>query len=116
MRSCGIAAVVSLLFCLGVSTWAIDGTFQGKVVDPPSTQLHLRGWIYIQGRNHMLRRVDVSHAAVVFSENIPPSQRHKCGAECLTPGQEVLITAEQDGAGEWVAKRVEILKVTTSRV
>ena len=111
-----VTAVLSFVLIMAACLWAVDGTFQGKVIDPPVNQPQTHGWIYVQGRNHMLRRVDVSHAAVVFSENIPPSQRHKCGAECLTPGQEVLITAEQDGTGEWVAKRVEILKVTTSRV
>ena len=33
--------------------------------------------------------------------------------ECLTAGLEIRITAEQDNAGEWRAKRVEILKLNS---
>lgn len=64
----------------------------------------------------MLRRVEVSHAQIVFGSNVPASQKHKCNADCLTPGQEILVTAEQDGSGEWRAKRVEILRLTTNRI
>ncbi len=89
-----------------------DGTFRGKVIDPPAGQPMIAGWIFVQGRNHMLRRVEVSHASIVFGEDVPASQRHKCNSECLSAGQEVLITAQQDSAGEWRAKRVEILQLT----
>ena len=58
----------------------------------------------------MLRRVEVAHAQIVFGEDVPVSQRRKCNAACLSPGQEVRITACQDSAGEWRAKRVEILR------
>ena len=61
----------------------------------------------------MLRRVDVSHAEVLFGEDVPVDQRHKCTAECLSPGQEVRVTARQDSSGEWQAKRVEILKIAS---
>src|ERR1051326_5205410 len=71
------------------------------------------GWIFVQGRNRMLRRVEVAHAVIVFGEEIPASQRRKCNAECLTAGQEVRVTAQQDSAGEWRAKRVEILHLPT---
>ena len=111
-----VAAIVLLLLGLSVANWAIDGTFQGRVIDPPTNQPVLQGWIYVQGRNHMLRRVEVSHAAIVFGANVPASQQHKCSMDCLSPGQEVRITAEQDRSGEWRAKRVEILKLTSSRI
>ena len=108
-------AVLNLLVLLAVSVWAVDGTFQGKVIDPPSNLPKPQGWIYVQGRNHMLRRVEVSHASIVFSSSVPDNQHHKCGVECLTPGQEVRVTAEQDRSGEWRAKRIEIIRVTTNR-
>jgi hypothetical protein len=111
-----LSAIVILLSCLSSATWAIDGTFQGRVVDPPTSQPLVRGWIYVQGPNHMLRRVEVSHASIVFGESVPVSQRHKCTMECLTAGQEVRVTAEQDRAGEWRAKRIEILKLTQNRI
>ena len=62
----------------------------------------------------MLRRVEVAHAEIVYGEEVPASsQRHNCNSDCLIKGQEVRITAHQDASGEWRAKRVEILKVTT---
>ncbi len=92
---------------------AVDGTFRGKVIDPPANQPLAPGWIFVQGRNRMLRRVEVAHAEVVFGEAIPAYQRHKCNAGCLSAGQEVRVTARQDSAGEWRAKRVEILHLPT---
>jgi hypothetical protein len=44
---------------------------------------------------------------------VPPSQRRKCGPECLEEGQEIRVTADQDRAGEWRARRVEILRLTS---
>jgi hypothetical protein len=64
----------------------------------------------------MLRRVEVAHAEILFGEDVPVSQRHKCNAECLSPGQEVRITAHQDTAGEWQAKQVEILKTAAKTI
>src|SRR5436305_11129699 len=104
-----------LLACLGFSLSATDGMFQGKVVDPPANQPATSGWIYVEGRNHALRRVDVSHAAIVFGSEVPIDQRRKCGTECLIPGQEIRVFAEQDSSGEWRAKKIEILKLVTRR-
>jgi hypothetical protein len=105
-------SVLSLFLVVGLSlpAFGTDGVFQGRVVDPPPNQPVTSGWIYIQGRNHALRRVEVSHAAIVFAHDVPESERHKCGTECLIAGQEIRVTAEQDSAGEWRAKRIEILK------
>lgn len=113
---CRSASVLFLLFALTLPSWAVDGTFQGRVVDPPVDQPSPRGWIYVQGRNHMVRRVEVSHAAIVLNESIPASQRRKCTIACLMAGQEIRVTAEQDRSGEWRAKRVEILKLTMSKI
>jgi hypothetical protein len=95
---------------------AADGTFLGKVVDPPAGAPVTPGWIFVQGRNNMLRRVEVAHAEIFFGEDVPVSQRHKCNAECLSPGQEVRVTAHQDTAGEWQAKQVEILKTAAKTI
>ena|GEM_PF-1917661 len=111
-----VTAVLLLLLSLSAISWAIDGTFQGRVIDPPWGQPLVQGWIFVQGRNHMLRRVEISHAKVVFSESVPIIEHRKCGMECITAGQEIRVTAEQDGSGEWRAKRVEILKLTTRRI
>lgn len=111
-----LIAALCLLSLLSATLWAADGTFQGRIIDPPLNQPLVRGWIYVQGRNHMLRRVEVSHAQIVFGANVPLSQKRKCNADCLTAGQEIRVTAEQDGTGEWRAKRVEILRLTTNRI
>lgn len=104
-----------LLMGLAVPVFGTEGMFQGRVVDSPADQPVRSGWVYVQGRNHMLRRVEVSHASITFSKDVPDSQRHKCGMECLTPGLEIQVTAEQDSSGEWRAKRIEILKINISR-
>ena len=107
--------VVSLAFALlllGPAAFAVDGTFRGKIADPPGNEPAVKGWIFVEGRNQMLRRVEVAHAEIVYGDEVPASnQQHSCNADCLIKGQEVRITAHQDASGEWRAKRVEILKV-----
>jgi hypothetical protein len=98
-----------------VPSLAVEGMFQGRVVDPPYVTPLKPGWIFVQGRNRILRRVEVAHAVIVFGEEIPASQQHKCHMECLEVGQEVRVYAEQDSRGEWRAKRVEILRLVTNR-
>lgn len=111
---CWLCSLALALLLVVPAAFAADGTFSGKVVDPPADQSATPGWVYVQGRNHLLRRVEVAHAEVLFGEDIPVSQRHKCNAECLSPGLEVRVTAHQDKSGEWHAKQVEILKIGTS--
>ncbi|HET7873061.1 MAG TPA: hypothetical protein VFL42_11160 [Terriglobales bacterium] len=107
-----------LLFAFLVSVitpaYATDGMFQGRVINPPFNQPLKPGWIFVQGRNHMARRVEVSHAVIVFGQQVPASQRRACGMECLAAGQEVRVTAVQDSSGEWRAKKVEILELNTN--
>jgi len=109
--------IVSLALGLLLSSsavFAVDGTFRGKIADPPAIESAVKGWIFVEGRNQMLRRVEVAHAEIVYGEEIPTSnQRHNCNSDCLVKGQEVRITAHQDESGEWRAKRVEILKETS---
>ncbi|HLY92453.1 MAG TPA: hypothetical protein VKQ89_04260 [Candidatus Angelobacter sp.] len=113
MKKGWITFLVLALLLSSLELSAVDGTFRGKVVDPPANQPAAPGWIFVQGRNRMLRRVEVAHAVVVFAESIPENQRHKCNSDCLAPGQEVRVTARQDSSGEWRAKRVEILYLPT---
>jgi hypothetical protein len=109
-----VRSVLCLLAGLLVSgsMSAADGTFRGRIVNPPASEKAVPGWIFVEGRNNMLRKVEVAHALIVFSEDVPVSQHGHCTSECLSPGQEVRITAYQDTAGEWRAKRVEILRLT----
>jgi hypothetical protein len=105
------AAAGLLLFTLLVPYLAATpGTFRGRIVEAPAGKEH-EGWLYIQGRNKMLRRVALANAAVVYSDQVPSHQREKEPAHSLSPGTEVRVTAEQDADGEWRALRIEILKV-----
>jgi len=111
--------VLGLIFGLLISSIplsAADGTFRGKVIDPPKNIPLVPGWIYVQGKNLMLRRVEVAHAVVVFGDAVPFKQRHKCDSECQSAGQDVRVTARQESAGEWRAKRVEILHLAQQEV
>ncbi|MGH9565484.1 MAG: hypothetical protein ACRD4I_05845, partial [Candidatus Angelobacter sp.] len=75
MRCCrAISVVYALLLLFPMGLWAAEGMFQGKVVDPPVSGPHRPGWIFVQGRNHMLRRVEVTHAKITFGEQVPVSQ------------------------------------------
>jgi hypothetical protein len=74
MRFRPIAGLL-LAALLAAPVWAIDGTFQGQVVNPPVSQPNLHGWIYVQGRNHMLRRVEVAHADIVLGEKARVMQK-----------------------------------------
>ena len=109
MRAYGALLLVVGFLIPGMPLFAADGTFQGKVVEAPGGQAPVPGWIFVQSRNRMLRRVEVSHATIVFGDEVPASQRHKCNSDCLGAGQEVRITAAQDASGEWRAKRIEII-------
>ena len=113
MRVGWVLGLVFVLFGSRPFVLAADGTFRGRVIDPPVAEAPVPGWIFVQGRNRMLRKVEVAHAVIVFGEEIPVKQRHKCNPDCLGPGQEVRVTARQDSAGEWRAKRVEILRLAT---
>jgi len=108
-----VLCLALVLLVSGRPAQAADGTFRGRVINPPVTLPVAHGWIFVQGQNRMLRRVEVSHAVIVFGEEVPFSQRHKCNFDCLSAGQEVQVTARQDSAGEWRAKRVEILHLPT---
>jgi hypothetical protein len=105
-----------LLIALTSVAFATDGTFLGTIVSPPGKEPAAQGWIFVQGRNRLVRRVDVTHATIVSLEKTSSEQGKKCGIECLAIGQEVRVTAEQDVVGEWRAKRVEILGAERGKI
>src|SRR5258708_9605018 len=87
--------VLSLAFGLLIwvpTAFAVDGTFRGKIADLPANEPVVKGWIFVEGRNKMLRRVEVAHAEIVYGEEGPPSERPKCNSDCLSTGQEVKIS------------------------
>jgi hypothetical protein len=85
------------------------GSFRGTIVDGPHDAVS-KNWIYVQGRNGMARRVDISHARVSYDESVPTATRLAKPEDALTAGAEVRVTAEQGSDGEWRASQVEILR------
>ena len=59
--------------------------------------------LFIKGRNGLVRKVDISGAAVVYEASVPEAQRQKTPVAALKSGIEVRITAEQGDGGEWKA-------------
>ena len=100
--------LIAALMLVPLCGLAADGRFQGKLVDAPPKEQAVPGWIFIQARNHILRRVEIAHA-VIYRGRQGDRRQRRCNLDCLAVGQEILITAEQDSSGEWHAKRVEIL-------
>ena len=94
-----------------VLTAGTPGSFRGIIVQAPSAT-HTN-WIFVQGRNGMARRVDISHARVVYDESVPAANRQAKPQDALIQGAEVRVTAEQGSDGEWRASKVEILKTAS---
>ena len=84
-----------------------SGTFLGTLVSPSGNHSEAR-WIYVKGKNGVIRRVEISAAKVGYAENIPAEQQKQPAAAALQPGTEIRVTASQDANGEWRASRVEI--------
>jgi len=104
--------LLSIFICTTVLTAGTPGSFRGTIVDGP--QSTGKNWIYVQGKNGMARRVDISHAQIAYDEDVPAATRLTKPEDSLAPGAEVRVTAEQDSDGEWKAARVEILKAAAS--
>ncbi len=85
------------------------GSFRGKIVEGPHAAAE-KDWIYVQARNGMVRRVEISHAQVEYDEDVPAARRSRNPQDGLKAGAEVRITAEQGSDGEWRASAIEILK------
>jgi hypothetical protein len=99
---------VLLLFSISLSA-GTPGSFRGTVVDGPPSGSE-KQWIYVQGRNGMARRVEISRATVSYDESVPAATRLPRPKDALVAGAEVRVIAEQGSDGEWQATRVEILK------
>ncbi len=85
------------------------GSFRGTIVDARHAGAE-QNWIYVQGRNGMARRVEISRARVTYDEGVPAADRLGHPQDALTAGTEVRVTAEQGQDGEWRARSIEILK------
>ena len=85
------------------------GVFRGRLVQAPPGQ-DRQNWVFVQSPRGMLRQVEISKAKVSYAETVPASKRAQSANTDLVPGAEVLVTADQDGAGEWRAREIQILK------
>ncbi len=98
-----------LLFILFLPTLVCAGTpgsFRGKIVEGPRAE---KNWIYVQARNGMVRRVEISHARVEYDQDVPAAGRRPDPQNALQAGVEIRVTAEQGSDGEWRASEIEIL-------
>lgn len=109
VRRLGALAVALLLWAAGALNAATPGSFRGTVVgDQGSGE---PGWIYVQGRDRAVRRVDISRSSVEYGDDVLPQQRQQKAVLQLLPGTEVRVTAIQGSDGEWRATHIEILKM-----
>ena len=60
---------VGLALALPLLRAGTAGSFRGKVVESDATAVD-PNWIYVEGRNHAIRRVEISHAHVEY--NVKP--------------------------------------------
>ena len=99
---------LTLLLLSAVVYAGTPGSFRGKIVEGPRAATE-KNWIYVQARNGMVRRVEISHAHVEYEEDVPAAKRSRNPQDAVKVGAEVRITAEQGSDGEWKATIVEIL-------
>ena len=83
------------------------GSFAGTVIRGPENS---DSWLYVEGHNHSVRRVEISDAKFAYDEDVPMAARKNPVPKTLPAGTSVRVTAEQDAAGEWRATEVEILE------
>ena len=103
-----VSRLAYLILLTTVVFAATPGEFRGVIVGGEATA---HGWILVQGRNHLVRKVALRKATVVYSEEVPAHKREHNAVSSLQQGAEVRILATQDSAGEWQASRVEVLKL-----
>lgn len=89
--------------------FAANGSFTGQVVNGPNLDTSDK-WVYVQAPKGAVRRVEISHAKVVYGDDVPQKEREPKAEDGVHEGAQVRVTASQNGEGEWEASRVEILK------
>lgn len=102
--------LLAALICSSITSFAVSGTFRGVLVEDPSSE-GTREWIYLQGPNGAVRRVEISHAHVIFGEEVGRASQQLNPSEALRKGAGLRVTASQDDSGEWAATRVEIIQM-----
>ncbi len=103
--------IIAFIIGFAALASATAGSFRGSIIDGPRAE---KGWIYVQGRNGMARRVEIANARILYDEGVPAAERRAKPEDALMVGAEVRVTAEQGSDGEWRASKVEILKAAVS--
>ncbi len=88
---------------------AAPGEFRGQIVSPTHNDFSSVQYIYVLGRNRLIRKVDIQNAKVTYASGIPRTERTADPRTSLLVGAEVRVTAGQGAKGDWRAERVEIL-------
>lgn len=104
------AAIVACM--LAVAAIASAGIFVGELIPPPQPAGE-GSWLYVKGRNAMVRRVDIAGARVFYGDTVVKRDRRRHASESLIPGAEVRVTADQNSDGEWHAQQVEITRTAS---
>lgn len=107
MKRVVLALSMIVGLCLS-ATAGTPGTFRGVLVDGP-TASRSDGWVFVKGKNGMLRKVEIKRADVHYEETFPEAKRKQTPKAALRPGIEVRVTATQGTDGEWHASEVEIV-------
>jgi hypothetical protein len=103
--------ILSLLFLpLYGSTPAM---FRGRVVEL-ADQPRRPGLIFVMGRNGSLRKVHITSAHVQYADAMPAKFRKAEPLQSLVQGAEIRVEAEEESAGLWRARSIEILQVPGS--
>ncbi len=101
--------VLVTLWLMALPLWAATpGTFRGVLVEAPKAS-RTDGWIFVKGKNGLLRKVEIRQASVHYEDTFPPEKRKNSPKASLRPGIEVRVTAIQGNDGEWHASDVEIV-------
>ncbi len=106
-----LATLAITAFVSSAFAGSITGVFQGTVVQLPSAKPAKTRWLYVQGKNGVIRRANIAKAIIEYDEDFPAKRRHKLASDSLIKAAVVRVTAEQDEArgGEWQATNVLIV-------
>ena len=113
-RSAGLfLSAGSLMLCLLMALPGVAGPvgmFQGELMGGPQA-----GWLYVKGRNGMLRRVAIGKARIVYGRAVPLGLRDPNPSDDLIKGAVVKVTAEQGPDGEWRAREVVLVHLSANQ-
>jgi hypothetical protein len=102
--------LASAVLFSSIASFAASGTFRGTLVEDVVTQ-DTHKWVYLQSANGSVRRVEISHAQLVYGDEVGHHPHSAKASEALRKGVGLRITASQDESGEWAATRVEIVEI-----